>query len=54
MYKSVKNNWTSYGLMENLKVGNGKDFTGRSLEDACRELKINLDFASVISRANYH
>jgi putative transposase len=44
-YKSVKNNWTSYGLMENLKVDNGTDFTGRSLEDACRELKINLDFA---------
>jgi putative transposase len=47
MYKSVKNNWTSYGLMENLKVDNGTDFTGRSLEDACRELKINLDFAPV-------
>lgn len=46
-YKSVKNNWTSYGLMENLKVDNGTDFTGRSLEDACRELKINLDFAPV-------
>ena len=44
-YKSVKNNWTSFGLMENLKVDNGRDFTGRSLEDACRELKINLDFA---------
>ena len=47
-YKSVKNNWTSYGLMENLKVDNGTDFTGRSLEDACRELKINLDFAPVL------
>jgi putative transposase len=46
-YKSIKNNWTSYGLMENLKVDNGTDFTGRSLEDACRELKINLDFAPV-------
>jgi putative transposase len=46
-YKSVSNNWTSYGLMENLKVDNGTDFTGRSLEDACRELKINLDFAPV-------
>jgi putative transposase len=46
-YKSVKNNWTSYGLMENLKVDNGTDFTGRSLEDACRELKINLEFAPV-------
>lgn len=44
-YKSVKNSWTSFGLMENLKVDNGRDFTGRSLEDACRELKINLDFA---------
>jgi putative transposase len=46
-YKSVKNSWASCGLMANLKVDNGTDFTGRSLEDACRELNINLDFAPV-------
>jgi putative transposase len=47
MYKSVKNNWTSYGLMENLKADNGSDLQGNSLEDACKELIINLDFAPV-------
>ncbi len=45
-YKSVKNNWTSYGLMENLKVDNGTDFTGRSLEDACREAQNKSRFCT--------
>ena len=43
-YKSVKKDWKSFGLMETLKVDNGTDFRGKSLEDACRELKINLEF----------
>jgi len=46
-YKSVEKDWTSYGLMETLKVDNGSDFRGKSLEDACRELKINLEFCPV-------
>ena len=46
-YPSVRNDWTSYGLMETLKVDNGTDFRGKSLEDACRELKINLEFCPV-------
>jgi putative transposase len=33
--------------METLKVDNGTDFRGKSLEDACRELKINLEFCPV-------
>ncbi|HEY9769451.1 MAG TPA: hypothetical protein V6C71_13310 [Coleofasciculaceae cyanobacterium] len=46
-YRSVKNDWASFGLMETLKVDNGTDFRGKSLEDACRELKINLEFCPV-------
>ena len=46
-YPSVRNDWTSYGLMETLKVDNGTDFRGKSLEDACRELKVNLEFCPV-------
>lgn len=46
-YKSVKKEWTSFGLMENLKVDNGTDFSGKSLEDACRELNITLEFCPV-------
>ncbi|MDJ0742301.1 MAG: DDE-type integrase/transposase/recombinase [Xenococcaceae cyanobacterium MO_167.B27] len=46
-YARVKNNWTSFGLMETLKVDNGRDFRGKSLEDACRELKVNLEFCPV-------
>lgn len=46
-YKSVKKEWTSFGLMENLKVDNGTDFSGKSLEDACRELDITLEFCPV-------
>ena len=34
-YKSVKKDWKSFGLMETLKVDNGTDFRGKSLEDAC-------------------
>jgi putative transposase len=47
MYKSIKNNWTSYGLMENLKADNGPDLRGSSLGDACKELIVHLDFAPV-------
>ena len=46
-YPKIKNNWASFGLMETLKVDNGSDFRGKSLEDACRELKINLEFCPV-------
>ena len=46
-YPRVKNDWTSFGLMETLKVDNGTDFRGKSLEDACRELKVNLEFCPV-------
>ncbi|WP_319422491.1 DDE-type integrase/transposase/recombinase [Pleurocapsa sp. FMAR1] len=46
-YQPVKNKWTSFGLMETLKVDNGTDFRGKSLEDACRELKVNLEFCPV-------
>ena len=46
-YRHVKNDWNSYGLMETLKVDNGSDFRGKSLEDACRELKITLEFCPV-------
>ncbi|MEM8673442.1 MAG: Mu transposase C-terminal domain-containing protein [Cyanobacteria bacterium P01_G01_bin.67] len=46
-YRRVKNDWNSYGLIETLKVDNGLDFKGKSLEDACRELKITLEFCPV-------
>ena len=46
-YHRIKNDWNSYGLMETLKVDNGSDFRGKSLEDACRELKITLEFCPV-------
>ncbi len=46
-YPSVRNDWTSYGLMETLKVDNGTDFRGNSLRDACKELKVNLEFCPV-------
>ena len=46
-YPSVRNDWKSYGLMETLKVDNGTDFRGKSLGDACRELKVNLEFCPV-------
>lgn len=46
-YPRVKNDWTSFGLMETLKVDNGTDFRGKSLEDACRELKVHLEFCPV-------
>lgn len=46
-YQFVRNDWTSFGLMETLKVDNGTDFRGKSLEDACRELKVNLEFCPV-------
>ena len=46
-YRRIKNDWNSYGLMETLKVDNGSDFRGKSLEDACRELKITLEFCPV-------
>ncbi|GAB4541221.1 MAG: hypothetical protein Tsb0014_32990 [Pleurocapsa sp.] len=46
-YPRVKNDWISFGLMETLKVDNGTDFRGKSLEDACRELKVNLEFCPV-------
>ncbi len=46
-YARVKNDWASYGLIETLKVDHGSDFRSKSLEDACRELKINLEFCPV-------
>ena len=46
-YHRVKNDWNSYGLMETLKVDNGSDFAGNALKDACRELKITLEFCPV-------
>ncbi|GAB4192776.1 MAG: hypothetical protein OHK0022_07140 [Roseiflexaceae bacterium] len=37
------NPWLAYGLPETLIVDNGKEFTGRDLEDACGQLGIILE-----------
>ncbi|HEY9204987.1 MAG TPA: Mu transposase C-terminal domain-containing protein [Candidatus Methanoperedens sp.] len=43
-YPNIKNSWSAYGLPETLVVDNGKEFHGISLEDACLQLNINLQY----------
>lgn len=42
IYPSVVHAWDAYGLPETLIVDNGKEFIGKSLEDACLQLGIEL------------
>jgi putative transposase len=43
-YKSVKNQWDMYGVMETLVADNGLEFHGDALEAACLSLGTNLQF----------
>lgn len=43
-YPKIKNTWSAYGIPETLVVDNGKEFHSVSLEDACLQLNINLQF----------
>lgn len=44
-YPKIKNNWSAYGIPETLVVDNGKEFHSSSLEDACLQLNINLQYS---------
>ncbi len=44
-YPQIEEEWRAYGLFETLYVDNGKEFRSRSLEDACMQLGINLQYA---------
>ncbi len=43
-FKSVKNNWSAYGLMETLVVDNGKEFYSYHFQDACQQLQIHIQY----------
>lgn len=44
LYKDINGVWKSYGLPETLYVDNAKEFVGKSMEDACRQLGILLEY----------
>jgi len=41
-YPNIKNEWLVYGLPEKLVVDNGKEFLSKDLDDACKQLNIEL------------
>lgn len=43
-WPSIRNEWPMFGCMENLRVDNGLEFHGESLEAACLQLGINIEF----------
>ena len=43
-YPSIRNDWPTYGVMERLVLDNAPEFWGKHLEDACRQLGINIQF----------
>ncbi|TVY09093.1 Mu transposase C-terminal domain-containing protein [Paenibacillus cremeus] len=44
LYPDIKNEWGAYGVPKLLKVDNGKEFRSSSLDDACKQLGIELQF----------
>lgn len=51
-YSEAKNDWLAYGIPEQIVIDNGKEFIGRSFEDACLQLQINIQ-QSPIRKPNY-
>ncbi|NRB80673.1 MAG: DDE-type integrase/transposase/recombinase [Saccharospirillaceae bacterium] len=43
-FPEIKNDWPCYGKMESLVVDNGAEFWSESLEQACNELNIQIDY----------
>lgn len=43
-YPSIRNMWETYGVMKKLVLDNAPEFWGRHLEDACRQLGINVQY----------
>lgn len=43
----LQNNWPCFGKIENLVVDNGAEFWSKSLEHACKEAGINIQYNSV-------
>ena len=43
-WPSIKGEWPMFGCMENLRVDNGLEFHGDSLEAACFQLGINIEY----------
>jgi putative transposase len=43
-YPHIKHTWDTYGVMKKLVVDNAPEFWGRHLEDACRQLGINIQY----------
>lgn len=41
-FPEVENEWRSYGIPDTIVVDGGKDFQGKSLENACVQLGINI------------
>lgn len=43
-YPSIRHTWDTYGVMKKLVLDNAPEFWGRHLEDACRQLGINIQY----------
>ncbi|MEP1076090.1 DDE-type integrase/transposase/recombinase [Leptolyngbya sp. PL-A3] len=43
-YPSVSNTWDTFGLLEALRPDNGPEFYGKTLEDGCDQLDIDIDY----------
>lgn len=43
-YPSINHRWGTYGVMRKLVLDNAPEFWGRHLEDACRQLGINIQY----------
>jgi len=46
MYPSIKNEWSTYGVMRELVVDNGAEFHSQSLENACFTLGIEIHYSA--------
>jgi putative transposase len=44
-YPGIRNEWNPYGIMESLVVDNAREFHGRNLEDATRQLGIVIQYS---------
>lgn len=47
MYPDIINYWPCYGKPELIVVDNGAEFWGKSIEQSCKELKINIQYNPV-------
>lgn len=45
LYPSIENDWPAYGVMSLLVVDNGPEFHSKSLESACFDLNIEIQYA---------